>query len=317
MILCAGLGTRLRPLTDERPKPLVPLDHAPLAAFALDLLADLGVTHLVANAHHLAAQVDPGLRPHADRRGVSLTTLVEPALLGTGGGIRNAIPHLGDGDFVVFNGDVLARPDLAAALSHHRRLGARMTMVLRHHPDADRLGAIEVDADGRVRRALDEGPVPEAPVRRCVFTGVYVLSTSIAPLLPEEGCVVRRTLRALLAAGEPVGGVVDEGPWFDLGTVGRYAEAQFALLRGALPWPGRAPTPGAVSVAPDAVIDPGVTVGPEVIVGAGARVRGRGVISRAIVWDGADVELPCEGEVVGRRSRVAIPRPEAALDGPK
>ena len=133
LLLCAGLGTRLRPLTDERPKPLVPVLHRPLAAYALDHLAAAGVRHVVANAHHLAAQLEPALAPHGASHAMDLRVLVEPTLLGTGGAIRNALPHLGE-DFVVFNGDVLSRPDLGAAWERHRALGAKVTMVMNSTP---------------------------------------------------------------------------------------------------------------------------------------------------------------------------------------
>ena len=198
LLLCAGLGTRLRPLTDERPKPLVPVLGRPLAAFALDHLAAAGARRVVANAFHLSEQLEPALAPLCAARSMALTVLVEPSLLGTGGAIRNALPHLDD-DFVVFNGDVLSRPDRARARSTPRSLGARVTMVLRDDPRATELGAIELDAAGRVRRILDEGPPVREPTRRCVFTGVYVVSHAVADDLPTEGCVVRHTLRRLLA----------------------------------------------------------------------------------------------------------------------
>lgn len=302
MILCAGLGTRLRPLTDERPKPLIPLSGRPLAAHAIDVLADVGVRHLVANAHHLAAQIEPGLRPWAEARGCDLTVSVEPEILGTGGGIRRALPHLGGGDFVVFNGDVFARPDLARALSHHRATNALLTMVLRDDPDATKLGAIEVTDDGRVVRMLGEGPPPAVPTRRCVFTGIYVVSSRVADDLPAEGCVVRHTLRRLLARGETVSGVVDDGAWFDLGTPERYASVQFAQVRAQH---------GGAYVSPTARVSPTVRLGGDVYVGDGAVVTGAGALSETIVWDGATVDVPCHRAIVGRTTRAEI---RGALD---
>ncbi len=306
MVLCAGLGTRLRPLTDERPKPLVPVNNQPLASHALAALAAVGVRHVVANAFHLAHQIDPGLRPWTERHGMELTVLTESRLLGTGGGIRNALPYLA-GDFVVFNGDVLAAPDLPRALAVHRSTGARVTMVLREDPRAGALGAIEVTEDHRVARILDEGPRPAEPVRRCLFTGVYVVASSVADDLPAEGCVVRHTLRRLLARGERVSGVVDTGPWYDLGTVRSYAEAQFALLRGEIPLAGWTAPAGAVLVGQGAELGPGVAVGREVCVGSGARIEGRGEVGQAIVWDGAAAVAPATRVIVSRTARVPVP----------
>jgi mannose-1-phosphate guanylyltransferase len=303
LLLCAGLGTRLRPLTDERPKPLVPVLDRPLAAFAIDHLATFGARRVVANAFHLAEQIEPALAPLCAARGASLTVLCEPTLLGTGGAIRNALPQLGD-EFVVFNGDVLARPDLARAMEAHRSMGARVTMVLREDPRASALGAIELDADGRVRRMLDEGPPAGAPTRRCVFTGVYVVSRSVADDLPAEGCVVRHTLRRLLARGEVVAGVLDDGPWFDLGTLGSYAEVNFALATGALRWAGVSPSPDGV-FAPSLADHAGLSS--PVVIGSGAVLAPSATVERAIVWDGAAVTGRVRDAVVTRRALVPLP----------
>ena len=302
LLLCAGLGTRLRPLTDERPKPLVPVLDRPLAAFALDHLAAAGVRRVVANAFHLADQIEPALAPICAARGMDLTVLREPTLLGTGGAIRHALSRLGD-EFVVFNGDVLARPDLARAREAHRRLGARVTMVLREDPRATALGAIELDALGRVRRILDEGPPADFPTRRCVFTGVYVVSSAVAADLPIEGCIVRHTLRRLLARGEVVAGVLDEGPWFDLGTLEHYAQANFALATGALRWSG-------VTSPKDGVFTPvwadHSMLSAPVIIGTGAVVAPAATIARAIVWDGATVRASVRDAVVTRGAVVPL-----------
>lgn len=308
MILCAGLGTRLRPLTDERPKPLVPVLDRPLASYAMDALSAVGVTDLVANAHHLSAQIEPGLAPWAARHRMSLRVLTEETLLGTGGGIRNALAHLGRAPFIVFNGDVLAAPDLSLALKIHRDSRARMTMVLRDDPRARALGAIEVTADHRVARILSEGPEATEPTRACVFTGIYVLDPSIAADLPENGCVVRHTLRRLMARGERVSGLIDEGAWFDLGTPDTYAEAQFAMLENKVALPGLDRHKTTVHQGDGAVVSEGVRLADRVCVGAGATVSGAGALSRVIVWDGARAEAPLSGAVVSHHARVSLTR---------
>lgn len=305
MVLCAGLGTRLRPLTDERPKPLVPVVGRPLASYALDVLAAHGARHVVANAHHLASQIDPGLRPFTDRHGMSLTVLREETILGTGGGIRNALPHLGGGDFVVFNGDILSAPDLTRAMAHHRATGALLTMVLREDPRAERAGVIELTADGRVVRMLNEGPAHEAPTKRCLFSGIYVVSSALADDLPAEGCVVRHTLRRLLASGRRVSGVIDDGPWFDLGTPSAYLDANLALLRGEITVPGfTAPERG--SYLGEGVSIGGASVRSSVL-GDGVIVSGDGSLDEVVAWDGARIAAPCARTIVSREHRVAVP----------
>lgn len=303
MLLCAGLGTRLRPLTDERPKPLVPVLGRPLASYALERLAAAGVRHVVANAHHLAEQILPTLGPFAQRLHLAFDVSYEATLLGTGGGIKKALPLLGDAPFVVFNGDVLAAPDLAAARALHERSGARITMVLREDPRAERLGAIEVDDEGRVQRILGEGPEPSRPVRRCLFTGIYVLSPSVRDELPDEGCIVRHTLRRLLARGEVVAGLVDAGPWYDLGTVESYASVNLGLLEGSIAFPGVDPPFEARWVDPLARIATGVRLGRCIAIGARAQVQGEGKIERAIVWEGAIVQAPLSGLIATTEGR--------------
>lgn len=306
LLLCAGLGTRLRPLTGLLPKPCVPVLDRPLGAYGLEVLAGSGVREVVVNTHHLGDRVVPSLGTWATRAGVTLHRIHEPTLLGTGGAIRNALPTLGDDDFVVFNGDVLAWPDLGAALDHHRQHGARITLVVRHDPRAERLGAIEVDATGRVRRILGEGPAPEDPVRSCVFTGVYVVSPSLRDDLPAEGCVVRHTLRALLRRGETVAAVVDPCPWFDLGTHGSYLGVQLRALREGIA-PRIGPSPDGRWLGEGVTVAPGVSLGAEVALGDGVRVVGTGAVTAVVAWPGSTVVAPLARAIVTPEGVVRVP----------
>ncbi len=298
LLLCAGLGTRLRPLTEERPKPLVPVMGRPLASYAMTRLAGAGVRHLVANTHHLGEQVKPALAPFAQKLNLAFDTVHETKLLGTGGAIRNALELLGDDPFYVFNGDILAVPDLLAARALHDRLGAAITMVLREDPRAEKLGAIDVDADGRVVRMLGEGEAPAGPVRRCLFTGVYIVSPRIADDLPANGCVVRHTLRRLLARGEPVAGLVDTGLWYDLGTTDAYVDVHRGLLDGTIEHPEIEVPFEARWLDPLVRVRDGVRLGRNLVAGARAELRGEGVIENAIVWDSAVVDAPLSDVIV-------------------
>jgi mannose-1-phosphate guanylyltransferase len=306
MLLCAGLGTRLRPLTNERPKPLVPLLGRPIAAYALDALGAVGVRSIVANTHHLGEQVQPTLTPFTDRLSMSLETLHEPVLLGTGGGIRNALSRLGNEPFIVCNGDVLAALDMARALSVHKATGARMTMILRNDPRADALGSIEVDQDGRVVRMLDEGPKSPCPTTKCMFTGVYILSPDVRDDLPERGCIVRHSLRRWLARGDRVSAIIDDGPWFDLGTIGSYAAVTFGMLDGTIVFPS-VKTPANQSRMGAVRAAPGVRIGPLCDFGDGVHLSGAGEVSRVIAWDGAKITAPVHDVIATTGgARVAI-----------
>jgi NDP-sugar pyrophosphorylase family protein len=179
-------------------------------------------------------------------------------------------------------------------------------MILREDPAADALGAIEVTDDGRVVRILGEGPINDRPTRKCMFTGVYVLSADIREDLPDNGCIVRHSLRRWLARGDRVSAIVDDNPWFDLGTIPSYASVTFGLLDGSIDFPGEfaAPTRSRVGAA---TVAAGARIGAYCDVGDGAVVDGEGALQRVIAWPGARVTAPAEGVIVTTGgARVAI-----------
>ena len=203
MVLCAGLGTRLRPLTDVVPKPLVPIAGVPMVVRTLQQLRAAGVERVVINVHHLGERVRAALGA-GEGLGLAIEYRVEaPQILGTGGGVRNALDFFGaDEAFLLVNGDVVIDADFAALGAAHARSGAAATMLVREVPDAARWGAVEVDGDGWVRRLLGEGEAP-AEVTATMFTGVHVLDPRrVGPLLPAQGCIVRSAYRALVPRGE-------------------------------------------------------------------------------------------------------------------
>lgn len=308
MVLAAGLGTRLRPLTDEVPKPAVPIANVPLAAIALRRLAAVGVTDVVVNAHHLPDVLEAALVPHVPP-GVRVEVVREPVLLGTGGGVRAALlaqaRRLGPPDdrepILLVNGDVLFAPGLRRALSHHEALGALATMVLRDDPRADTLGPIDVDAAGRVRRILRAPGGTDTTLRTCMFTGVHVLSGRSVRMLPEEGCIIRRGYSAWLAAGEVVAGVVDAAPFRDCGTWTDLLLAMQDVLAGTVAVPGVLPVGGSI-VEPTAQVAGATVVGS--CVGAGAFVA-RGVrIERCLVLPGAQVQQDARDAILWSQRRL-------------
>src|ERR1700759_4919134 len=153
MLVTAGFGTRLSPLTDVLPKPAVPVANRPLAWFALDHLRRFGVRDFVLNTHHLARELESALRAVAPGD-VQLSFVHEPEILGTGGGIRNAWQPIDGETFLVMNGKFLVPPAVAAAFALHRASGAIATMILQPRPAHDRLAAIEYGPDGRIWRIV-------------------------------------------------------------------------------------------------------------------------------------------------------------------
>ena len=237
MILAAGQGTRLRPLTDGMPKALVPVAGRPMIEFALLLLRHYGVRDIVINLHHFGAQIENHL---GDGRHlcVNISYSHEAELLDTGGGLLKAKPFLQDGTFFVINTDTLIDVDLAAVLKDHRDHRATATLVLRPDVDADRYGSIDIGADGRICRFLDHrSPVePVGLPNKLMFTGVQILEPRIFDYMDGGGLkkfsTTRETYPRMLHAGEPLYGHRFDGFWQDLGTRERIDEAEQKLRHG-------------------------------------------------------------------------------------
>jgi mannose-1-phosphate guanylyltransferase len=310
MVFAAGLGTRLRPLTEYLPKPAIPVLHRPLCWYALDHLRRSGVEHAVLNLHYLGDALERALASAPPLPGLEIALVREERLLGTGGGLRNAArvqsERLGralaeDELFVAFNGDILFAPDLERAVAVHRALGAIATMVLRADPAVEHYGPVEVDGAGRVRRILGEPRSHAGSSTALVFTGVHVLSARAIEDLPEQGCIIRQGYQRWLARGEVVAGVVDGSPWRDLGTPHHYLAANLELATGILLWPGVDP---AQAIDPRARLDGSSSVD-RCVVGPGATIFAGVRLSRCVVWPGVEVR---------RSARNAVLFPGGALE---
>lgn len=309
MVLAAGFGTRLRPLTEALPKPLVPVANRPLIAWSLDRLAAAGVAEVGINLHH-RGQAIPEALGDGSRWGMLITWSQEEEILGTGGGIVRLRPFLQTGTFMVLNGDVLSAVDLSAALRFHRQGGFAATMVVRPLPVGATFTALECDADGRLVSFKGHRSESRAERRACMFCGVHVLEPILFEHLPDNGfaCVNDQGYAGMLAAGLDVGAFWYDGPWFDLGTPARYLEASGAVLSGLARLPGFEPPAGGVLIDPDARVDPTARLGPEVSVGPGCQVGADARLSRAVLWPGAKVER-------GARIESAIVTPDHTVAG--
>ena len=280
MVLSAGLGTRLRPLTDLRAKPLVPVGDRPALAHVVDRLRAAGVSRIVVNAHHLAAQVVD----FAHRQGGGLAVSEETELLGTAGGIAQAAALLGAGDVLVWNGDILAEVDVTALLASHAAGERVATLVVQPLPAGQ--GPVGLDSQGRVVRLRTERFGDEA--RGGQFLGIYVLGVALRGRLVSPGGVVEDVLVPAMGRGESVRALEFTGPWHDIGTLDRYRDANLAWLdaRGLRSW-----------VGPGATVAAGVTL-ERSLVGEGATVSGEGALARCIVWPGAHAVAPLHDQVV-------------------
>ena len=237
MLLAAGLGTRLRPLTDTMPKCLVRLHDRPMIDYPLLMLRRYGVREIVVNLHHFADQVEEYLGDGA-RFGLHIVCSREETLLDTGGGILRVRGLLDQGPFVVVNGDVLIDLRLDRVLRFHRQRGAAATLVLRKDPAAEAYGAICTDARGNVCRFLHhEAPrAPRGKLEQYMFTGVQVLEPTVFRYMDEDEVpfgITRRTYPRMLKAAERLSGFRFDGEWQDLGTPERLESADRRLRSGA------------------------------------------------------------------------------------
>jgi mannose-1-phosphate guanylyltransferase len=294
MVLCAGFGTRLRPLTDERPKPLVPLGDRTLLEHVLDGLAPHGLLPALVNSHHLKE-----IFRVLTRGWPSIARVVnEITIRGTAGGVAGARDLLGPPPVLVVNGDVLARYDATAALAATPADG--ISVVLAPRPAG--AGNVGVGADGSVVRLRGERFGVETA------SGDYLcamgLGERVLDELPEEGCLIGDVALPLLRRGAPVRSVLGTPNWSAPGdSITSYLDANLAWLAGRgegaeTSWAGEdAQVGGEVELVSS-------------IVGAGADVRGAGRLERVVVWPGAQVFAPLRDAVV-TRSGLVVPREPA------
>jgi mannose-1-phosphate guanylyltransferase len=317
MVLCAGLGTRLRPLTDRVPKPAVPVCGVPLVRWSFALLAHAGARRAVVNVHHLPEVMTAAAEAAARAAGLELAVSREPVIAGTGGALREARALLTGADAIaVVNGDILFDVDLAAAAAAHSASGALATMVLMEMPPGAKYATVETDASGAVRRIAGRfGPGGEG-LSPWHFTGVHVLSPALldeVPAAPFELDVNRHVYPRLMERGL-VRAFHAAGYWNDLGTPERYLAANEDVLAGRVPLhrfraadpfacaepfghPGVWTAGGAhvdagaalhapVLVGAGARVEAGATAGPFAVIGAGARVAAGAKVVHGVVWDG-------------------------------
>ncbi|MDT7040980.1 NDP-sugar synthase [Candidatus Nitronereus thalassa] len=229
MVLAAGLGTRLRPLTNSLPKPLLSLGPHPLLVWNLLLLRKHGIADVIMNLHYLGEQIQHAIGD-GSQWGLKVTYSFEPVLLGTGGGVKQAEPFFEGEPFLVINGDTIFDLNLSAVIAHHREAEAIATMVLRDDPDVDQWGVIETDAQGQVLRINGNGrPASqdgEYVVRR-MFAGIHVVDPFLLRHVPEG--VPYSIIDAYvlwLERGASVSSYLLTGYWSDVGTPQRYAQVQ-------------------------------------------------------------------------------------------
>jgi len=238
MILAAGQGTRLQPLTRRTPKALVPVAGRPMIDYSLLLLKRYGIHEIIINLHHLGDQIESYLGD-GKRLGLQITYSEEPELLDTGGGLLKAKPFLQDSTFIVINTDVLIDLSLDELIAFHKQKGSAATLVLRPDPLADQYGSMEVDGDGRIHRFLQvqvSAPVSR-PITKLMFTGVQILEPRVFDYLESDKTLrkfstTKNTYPRMLLQQEKLFGFRFDGFWQDVGTASQIKEAEESLAAG-------------------------------------------------------------------------------------
>jgi NDP-sugar pyrophosphorylase family protein len=233
MVLAAGRGTRLAPLTDRMPKPMAPVAGRPMLDWVLDFLRAGGIEDVVINLHHLGHVIEEHVGD-GRHHGLSVRYSREPEILDTGGGIKRAEPLLGGEPFVVVNGDSLLDLALADVVAFHERRGGLATLAVRADPDAARYGLVELDGDDRVRRIAGR---PEGggdqPLRAFMFPGLHVLDPAVFAWMEPDGPfgIVRVTYPRLIEAGVPVFGWETPARWINIDDPDALAAASVEMAR--------------------------------------------------------------------------------------
>ncbi|HEV7672762.1 MAG TPA: NDP-sugar synthase [Thermoanaerobaculia bacterium] len=277
VILAAGLGLRLRPLTNEIPKPLLPVAGRPIIVRTLDALARAGCEAVAINLHHLGDRIRAAIGTrHA---GMPIEYFEEPEILGTLGALPPMRSFLRPAGLVVLaNGDSLCRWPIEPLIARHRATGARATLLLAKRSDPEELGGgVGVDRSGRIVQMRD-GPAARIVARRRAFAGMHVFAPDLlAEVTAGPADIVERLYLPLLARGERIESFSTAALWHDLGTPRRY-------LDGALAWV--AGQPGGSWISPSAEISPRASIARS-IVEAGCRVEAGARIERSVLLSGA------------------------------
>jgi NDP-sugar pyrophosphorylase family protein len=301
MLLCAGLGIRLRPLTDDIPKPLVPLFDMPVIEYHIEALAEAGIEAVVVNLHHKPAVIRAHLGGRC--RGIDILYSHEPVLLGPTGGIRNALPLLGDGPIIVVNADIVLDIDFRDLIRFHTESQAALTLTLGRGEDRPEMRAVGVDTEQRVRQLWGKPDWTDSRITGYINLGAFVYeSRVIKEYVPENSFYHFRDdfIPRMFERGEKIMAYVSDTYWSDIGNAGAYIQAHRDVFEGGGTERCRkraaagaaGPGPGIVQpvfLGHDARIGQNAAIGPNVALGRGCEIGGGAVLSNGVVLPGARV----------------------------
>ena len=284
ILLVGGFGTRLMPLTKNKPKPMLTVAGIPVTEHQIAMAKSAGITEIVLATSYLSEVFIPYFGD-GSKWGISIKYAVEKEPLGTGGGIRNAAKLFDTSEsVVVLNGDVFSSHNLAEQIRQHEEHEADVTLHLTEVADARAFGCVPTDSDGRVTAFLEK---MENPVTNQINAGCYVFNPNIISKIPADTVVSveRETFPQLVAKGAKVFGYVENAYWLDIGTPRALLKASIDIVKRSgefLAMPGS-------RIDPTAVITGGSCIGTQTIVGAGAIIDGSILEDDCVIGPGAHI----------------------------
>jgi NDP-sugar pyrophosphorylase family protein len=312
LILAGGLGTRLRPLTYTRPKPLLPIANRPHLEHVLDLLQRHGIDDVVLLTSYLADAFE-SLRSGAQRRGMTVGVTHEPEPLGTGGALKNAASFIGDEPFLAFNGDVLTDVDLGAVLDFHRERHAQATMLLTPVDDPSTYGVVTTDERGTVTDFIEKPPKDQAP-SNLINAGVYVLEPGVIDRIPSGRAVSsEHEIFPDLVREAALVALTTDAYWNEIGDPAKYLRANLDALEGRFHTDAissmradRVLAADGVEIAGSAQVS-STCLGRDVRVGAGVVIRDSVLLAGVEIAEGSHIEgcVLGEGVYVGADTRLS------------
>lgn len=294
ILLVGGRGTRLAPLTDRTPKPMLPVGGVPFTLHQILQAREAGIKEIVLATSYLAEVFEPYFGD-GERFGVKISYAVEESALGTGGGIRNAARHLkvsGERPVVIFNGDVLSAHDLSGEIAFHQERSADVTLYLTQVADARAYGVVPTDPDQWVEAFLEK---MDNPVTNQINAGCYVFTRSVIDEIPENQVVSveRETFPMLVDSGRRVQGFIDNSYWRDIGTPKALIAASADLITGRFISPATPPAnspQGLGYIAPGARVSENSRIIDGSVVLTEAKIGENCVISASIIGEGAVID---------------------------
>lgn len=297
LVLAAGLGTRLLPLTRYVPKPMFPVMNKPVMEYALELLRSFDIRDIAVNLHHLPDKITHHFGA-GEAFGVRLNYSREDTILGTAGGIKALQSFLDGGPFIVINSDVFVNIDLNQVIEFHKKKGSCLTLVLR--PGNKRFDPIEVAPDGRIVHFMGAGNAREV-TSRVTFTGIQIMEPEIFARIPENRfCgTTDEVFPAMIKENLPIYGYMHTGYWNDMGNPESYLELHKDLFDGKARLENRKvfeSPKGALIIPPvrigkECKISGNAQLGPYATLGDNCRLKNGAVVEHSVCWDGVEIGI--------------------------